>query len=137
LAPASADIVAAIHAECFSISWSADEFASLLSQETVFGFSASLPGRRPDGFVLARHAAGEAEILTIAVHPTRQGRGIGRVLMDAVLRHLHAERTEALFLEVEENNRRALALYRRLGFSQVGQRPGYYSQFGGAGALVM
>ncbi len=137
ISPDDAEMVARIHAECFQVAWSSDEFAALLSQETVFGFGAALPGRQADGFVLARIAADEAEILTIAVARAKQGQGLGQLLMEQVLRHLHAQRTERLFLEVEETNLRALALYRRLGFVQVGQRPGYYHQFGGASALVM
>lgn len=131
----------ALHQEDFARAWSEDEFASLLAQETVFGFAAVEAGRRnavPAGFVLAREAAGEAEILTVAVARPLRGRGLGRQLMDAVLRHLHAARAEALFLEVDELNAPAIALYRRLGFRQVGNRPDYY-QHGDrrSGALVM
>ena len=48
-------------------------------------------------------------------------------------------RAEALFLEVDETNRRRIALYRRLGFLQVGKRPRYYETptAAAAGALVM
>src|SRR5690606_8252820 len=126
---ADAEAVAEIHAACFQVPWSADELASLLGQDPVFGFiaiSSGSPEPPPGGFVLARLAAGEAEILAIAVRNALQGAGLGRMLMDGVLRHLHAERAEALFLEVDEGNAPALALYRRLGFRQVGQRPGYY-----------
>lgn len=135
------ECAAELHASCFQIAWSPEDFASLLAQETTFGFMArrtgGRPGELPDGFVLARLAAGEAEILSLAVAPARRRSGLGRMLMESVLRKLHAERAEALFLEVEENNRPALALYRRLGFRQAGQRPGYYNQFGGAGAIIM
>ena len=56
-----------------------------------------------------------------------------------MLRELHAERAEALFLEVDETNVPALALYRRLGFREVGKRPAYYdrAEGGRSGALVM
>ena len=88
--------------------------------------------------MLSRLATGEAEILTIAVARARRGYGIGRQLMDAVLRELHAARAEALFLEVDETNGPAIALYRRLGFRQVGNRPGYYKHGESrTGALVM
>ena len=132
-----------IHAEDFSRPWSAHEFASLIEQDTVFGFAVWRVGSRrqdPAGFVLARLAAGEGEILTIAVARAHRGQGLGRDLMEAVLRNLHSERAEALFLEVDETNAAAIALYRRLGFQEVARRPGYYEHPGGRSrtdALVM
>lgn len=131
-----------IHREDFSRPWSAAEFEGLLSQSNVFGFLA-VPDGRPRGaavgFVLARLAADEAEILTVAVARSDRRRGLGRRLMEAVLRELHTHRAEALFLEVDETNAGAIALYRGLGFRQVGRRDGYYAQHAGVrtGALVM
>ena len=134
--------LASLHREDFARPWSEDEFAALLAEETVIGFGAREAGhggKAPIGFVLARLAAGEAEILSIAVDRSHRRQGIGWLLMDAVLRHLHAERAEALFLEVDEANVAALALYRRLGFVQVGKRPRYYrdGSGGASSALVM
>jgi ribosomal-protein-alanine N-acetyltransferase len=108
----------------------------------VFGYAARETGqgaKPPVGFVLARLAAGEGEILTVAVARAHRRQGLGWQLMDAVLRELHAQRAEALFLEVDETNAPAIALYRRLGFRQVGQRPNYYrsTEHGPTGALVM
>ena len=142
LRPDDSAAIADVHAEDFSRPWSDDEFAALMDQDTVFGFAArqvGRPGQPLAGFVLARLAAGEAEILTVAVARAHRRMGLGRALMDAVLRELHAERAESLFLEVDETNHAALVLYRRLGFEQVGRRPGYY-EHGSAprtGALVM
>jgi ribosomal-protein-alanine N-acetyltransferase len=131
-----------IHEEDFIRPWSEDEFANLLAQSNVFGFAAREVGNRrrgPLGFVLARQAADEAEILTLAVSRSMRRLGLGRGLMDAVLRALHGERTASLFLEVDETNAPAIALYRRLGFIQVGRRPDYYLRPGGerTGAIVM
>jgi [ribosomal protein S18]-alanine N-acetyltransferase len=131
-----------LHREDFSRPWSAAEFETLLLQPSVFGFAAVETGKLKNGavgFVLARLAAGEAEILTVAVSRACRRLGLGRRLMDAVLRELHAQRAEALFLEVDETNAPAIALYRRLGFANVGRREGYYSSATGAktGALVM
>lgn len=131
LAPDDARHLPDIHAEDFSRAWSEDEFQSLLAQEPVLGFAAWQVGNRkagPAGFVLARLAAGEGEILTIAVARAHRRLGLGRDLMEAVLRELYAERAEALFLEVDENNEPAIALYRRLGFREVARRPAYYDR---------
>ena len=107
----------------------------------MFGFAAPRDRQGaagPVGFVLARLAAGEAEILTVAVARAHRRQGLGWRLMDAVLRELHAQRAEALFLEVDETNAPAIALYRRLGFFEVGKRPSYYQgRRRQTGALVM
>lgn len=136
------EAVAAIHLQDFARPWSGEEFAALLAEDTVFGFAAREVGHGgapPAGFVLARLAAGEAEILTVAVARAARRQGLGWRLMDAVLRELHGRRAEALFLEVDETNEAALALYRRLGFHEVGKRPAYYRSADGqrTGALVM
>ena len=142
LAPRDAATLERLHREDFSRPWSAAEFEALLLQPAVFGFLCVETGKPRSGavgFVLARLAAGEAEILTIAVSRACRRLGLGRRLMDAVLRELHSQRAEALFLEVDETNAPAIALYRRLGFAEVARREGYYSGAGGAksGALVM
>ena len=136
------EAVSMLHQEDFVRPWTDIEFAALLEQDTVFGYAARETGhgaKPPVGFVLARLAAGEGEILTVAVSRAHRRQGLGWQLMDAVLRELHAQRAEALFLEVDETNAPAIALYRRLGFRQVGQRPNYYrsTEHGPTGALVM
>ncbi|WP_223479156.1 ribosomal protein S18-alanine N-acetyltransferase [Oricola indica] len=134
--------MADLHAVSFSRPWTDGEFHDMLGQPTVFGFVArelTWGKSKVLGFVLARGAAGEAEILTITVAPDWQGHGLGRKLMDAVLRKAHGERIESVFLEVDETNAPAIALYRKLGFFQVGGRPDYYRDKAGrrTAALVM
>lgn len=129
LARSHSAALSVLHREDFVRPWTGNEFSDLLAQNTVFGFAAFETGKGragPVGFVLARLAVGEAEILTVAVSRAHRRQGLGRQLMDAVLRRLHAQRAEALFLEVDETNAPAIALYRRLGFREVGKRPAYY-----------
>ena len=59
-------------------------------------------------------------------------RGVGAQLFSAHLDRLGAAGVRALFLEVDEGNAAARALYRRVGFEQVGERPSYYQGADGA-----
>jgi ribosomal-protein-alanine N-acetyltransferase len=80
-----------------------------------------------DGFVLARVAGGEAEILTLAVAPAARGGGLGRSLLQAAINKARALQARTMFLEVGTDNPAALALYAGLGFARVGMRKGYYN----------
>ena len=135
-----ADDLAALHADAFRHGWPAAEMEALIADPSVLVVVAREGRtpftRRPVGFVMVRAAADEAEILTVAVAPSRRSRGIGRLMIDETIRRLYFMRVAALFLEVDESNGPALALYRRLGFREVGRRANYYDG-GTANALVM
>jgi putative acetyltransferase len=61
--------------------------------------------------------------LTIAVHEGHQGQGLGRALMDALLRWARSDpRVEKVELQVRATNDRAIALYRSLGFVEEGRK---------------
>jgi tRNA threonylcarbamoyladenosine biosynthesis protein TsaB len=115
-----AALLAALHAQAFERPWDAASLRDLLGGPGVFAFHAA------SGFVLARAAAGEAEILTLAVAPASRGRGLGRALMQAAAAHAARLGAETMFLEVGADNKAALALYRGLGFARAGARKGYY-----------
>ena len=120
--------LAALHASCFPDAWDAAAITALLATPGAFVFA------HEDGFVLARVAGDEAEILTLAVAPKARGRGLGRALLQAVIsRTTHLQAT-SLFLEVGADNPAALALYAGLGFTRVGMRKAYYN---GGDALVL
>lgn len=139
--PEDRGAIAGLHKARFARAWSDGEFHSLLSQETVFGFVAwqmNASGRPAGGFVLARAAAGEAEILTIGVDLRFERAGLGWRLMQAALREARMRGAEEIFLEVDEGNLAALRLYTKLGFAKVGERKAYYEGTGGrSSALVM
>ena len=134
--PADARAMAALHAASFHRAWSDGEFADLLAHSNVVADRA-IVGRRLAGFILSRIAAGEAEILSVAVTPARRGKGLGRSLLDQHLRRLAGRGVGTVFLEVAEDNWPARALYRRAGFSDVGRREGYYPEAKGSAALIL
>jgi ribosomal-protein-alanine N-acetyltransferase len=131
---------AAIHASAFAHPWSAFDIAALLASESVVGdgvFNAR--NNQLGGFVLSRCAADEAEILTIGVAAKLRKKGLGGLLLDHHLQRLRALRIRRVFLEVDHSNDAAKALYRKLGWDEVGRREAYYRMPDGsrATALVM
>ncbi|WP_169166311.1 ribosomal protein S18-alanine N-acetyltransferase [Cellulomonas taurus] len=68
----------------------------------------------------------DAQVMTVGTRPEAQGRGVGRLLLDALLDRARELRAGAMFLEVRVDNDPALALYRRAGFEQIGLRKRYY-----------
>jgi ribosomal-protein-alanine N-acetyltransferase len=134
-------VIADIHRTSFAQEWTADEIAALLSKPGVSALVARRgswwTSTRPVGFLLLRTVADEAEILTIAVHPSNRGGGIGHGLVAEALRRVYRERIGHVFLEVAADNEAALAIYRKLGFRMVGERPAYYSGAGADGGLAL
>lgn len=132
--PLDAAAIAVLHKASFQRGWDEDEVHGLLIQSNVVAHRALL-SRTMIGFILSRLAASEAEILSIAIAPNRRGRGLARPLLDMNLRRLAGLGARTVFLEVDEHNAAARALYRRAGFADVGRRPSYYQS--GATALVL
>jgi [ribosomal protein S18]-alanine N-acetyltransferase len=133
-----AEPCAAIHAAAFAHPWSAAEFENLLSNKTTIGAAAiDAASDELRGFAISRLAADEAEILTIAVDPAARNRGVGRALMIDAISRLARLQARSLFLEVDQSNLPAIALYSRLGFREVGQRRGYYRKEDGPAATAL
>jgi ribosomal-protein-alanine N-acetyltransferase len=136
--PRDAAAFTPLHAAAFRRGWSEDEVERLLLDPQVVAHRAQ-HGRELAGFIMSRMAAGEAEILSVAVAARRRGRGVARRLLDLHLRRLAGLGIKTVFLEVEESNTAARRLYDRAGFREVGRRPGYYPQLQGPdlAALVL
>ena len=77
----------------------------------------------------------EAHVSTIGVARERQGEGIGARLLDALLAEAD-RRSPVVLLEVRADNDRAIGLYQRRGFAEIGRRRRYY-QPSGTDAVVM
>ena len=130
--------LAALHGTAFARPWDVHDFERLLGERSVLadGF---FRGAALYGFAMSRLVLDEAEILTVALDPQARGKGYARPLLAYHLDALAPRGTRVVYLEVEEGNAPALALYRRLGFREVGRREGYYALPDGtrAAALTM
>lgn len=105
--------------------WSAEALADALRRHPNYFFVARAENRIA-GFACGRMVADEAEILNLAIRPELRNRGIGKALVGKLLHTFTLQGVAHVFLEVRKSNITAIAFYHRLGFRQVGERPGYY-----------
>jgi ribosomal-protein-alanine N-acetyltransferase len=94
-----------------------------------------------DGGALAGYAGllvpgPEADVQTIAVAPSAQGRGVGTRLLRALTERAARSGARSLLLEVRADNAPAVALYQREGFERISVRRRYY-QPGDVDAWIM
>jgi ribosomal-protein-alanine N-acetyltransferase len=80
------------------------------------------------GYVCRWIVADEVHVLNVAVDPRCRGRGLGAVLMRAVLKEAEASDAQAVTLEVRRSNLAGRRLYEQFGFEEVGSRPNYYGR---------
>lgn len=120
--------VLAIEESSFSNPWPMAHFKAELA--APHGASVPLVARNADGrlvgFLCGRIAAGEAEILDLAVEADRRRWGIGTRLLTAFLDKARAAGVSRVHLEVRASNTRAQLFYGRFGFQGAGRRPAYY-----------
>ena len=130
-----AEAMAAAHAAAFDTPWSSDQIVGFLAAPGGYAFLVERSGAVA-GFILCRVIAGEAEVLTLAVHPAHRRQGLARAMVEAAA---HAPGVQTLFLEVAADNAAAIGLYVSAGFARVGRRRGYYARVAGpaADALVL
>jgi ribosomal-protein-alanine N-acetyltransferase len=80
------------------------------------------------GFALCRVMRDEGELLSIGVGPVYRRRAIGSALLRESMERCRRAGATTMFLEVATDNHSGQALYRAFGFSEVGEREGYYQR---------
>ncbi|MDL5031401.1 ribosomal protein S18-alanine N-acetyltransferase [Pelomonas sp. APW6] len=118
------EAVLAIENAVYEFPWSRGNFIDSLAA----GYEAWLlaEGTTVTGYFLALQGVDEMHLLNISVAPGQQGRGHARAMLDVLCRLCRQAGCLQLWLEVRQSNERARALYRRYGFTEVGQRRAYY-----------
>ena len=122
----SDDIAAVIEVEAsaYTHPWS----AGILRDCMRVGYSCWVceAGEQVIGHTVMSVAVGEAHLLNICVAPGWQGRGIGRRILQRMLRLAGERDADTMFLEVRASNGCARALYESEGFGEIGRRRDYY-----------
>lgn len=126
--------VSELHRLCFDKSWTYDDFHHFLSDERMFLFVHGVI-TLPDGLILGRVAADEAEVLTLCVRNACRRQGVAVRLLQSGIEKAAEMGATHLFLEVSEENEAARNLYQAVGFEQVARRRDYYGN--GLNALIL
>lgn len=106
--------------ESFPVVWGEKDFAYFLAHEC--GYARGIfSGNRLQAYVVGLLVQGELDIASIATEVSSRRQGLGRVLLQEA-----QACSDRIVLEVEASNVSAIALYRSVGFVQVGIRPKYY-----------
>lgn len=119
------DAVMQIEARCYSFPWSRGNFVDSLAAGYLARMLTLRPGV-PIGYFIAMAGVGEMHLLNLTVAPEHQGHGYASMLLDALEAECRQRDLPQLWLEVRASNERALSLYRRRGFVEIGQRRHYY-----------
>ena len=117
--------IAKLEVMCFSDPWSEKSIASELDNRLSYWLVAEEDGVVV-GYVGSQSVLDSADMMNIAVAPTYRRKGVGKMLINALTDHLVQKRIRFLLLEVRISNTSAIALYKGMGFEQVGKRPRYY-----------
>ena len=87
----------------------------------------AVDGEKIAGYVGSQTVLGWSDMMNLAVAPEYRRNGIGQTLVMELIRHLQEDqKATCLTLEVRASNMPAIELYSKLGFQEVGRRPGYY-----------
>jgi len=123
------DKVMASELKIYSHPWSLGNFRDSLNA----GYSCWIYeyGESLIGYGLVMLAAGEAHLLNVGVAKEWQRQGMGRKLMQHLIKVAREYQAEFMFLEVRPSNIPAIRLYEDIGFNEMAIRKNYYPAHNG------
>lgn len=128
--------MARIERDSFGAPWSAEEITKDVTAGGNVYVAVAETGGEKAGYGEIRIVADEAQIYNIAIAPEYRKQGIGEALLMHLIEAGRERGCALVTLEVRAGNEAAMALYKKLGFREVGRRKGYYAK-GGEDAVLM
>ena len=121
------EAVAQLESQCFSTPWSHGDLVNELENPWAIWLTAT-ENDKLAGYLGIQYGPDGADIMSIATEPACRGKGVAKLLLQEMEQRLIALSLQWITLEVRPSNASALALYKSLGFQQVGRRPRYYQK---------
>ena len=118
------DNVMQIEPTIYSYPWTRGNFSDSLSN----GYSGWVMEQNAEmiGYSLLMMVMDEAHLLNLSVAKHCQKRGLGRYLLEHMLKIAKIHKAANMFLEVRSSNISAIALYQNIGFCEMAVRRSYY-----------
>ena len=118
------DAIMQIEPTIYSHPWTRGNFSDSLNS----GYSAWVLERDGEmiGYALLMLVMDEAHLLNLSIAKAQQKRGLGRYLLEHMLKIAKTHKAANMFLEVRPSNVAAIALYENMGFCEISVRRGYY-----------
>lgn len=116
-----------IELDSYSMPWTESTFRGLLRRRDADLVVADVGGQAI-GYAAGWSVLDQCELGNVAVAAGWRGLGIGRSLVEEIMRLAAGRGVRELFLEVRPSNPVAQSLYESLGFVVVGRRRNYYMQ---------
>ena len=116
------DDIIKIHNLYFDNKWQSVDIEDMNKIEN-YGFIIIKDNGKTAGYLISYDTTDSIDLFEIAVDSSYQGQGMGRVLLEALF---EKNRSRDIFLEVSEDNEKALLLYKKNNFKQISLRKNYY-----------
>lgn len=122
--PADLDAIMRIEPEIYPYPWTRGNFSDSIKA----GYSCWVCEHDGGvmGYAVLMLVLDEAHLLNISIAKPYQGQGLGRQLLEHIIRVARGHKAQMMFLEVRPSNKSALVLYERMGFNEFSVRKGYY-----------
>ena len=127
MAEAQVGQIAALEAETFSLPWDEASIRRELTNRLSLWLVA-LEDETVLGYVGSQTVFEETDILNVCTAPAARRQGVAEALMTELEKQLAPKGVEKIALEVRASNEPAIALYKKLGYTRVGLRRGYYEK---------
>lgn len=123
------DAIMEIEPQIYSHPWTRGNFVDSL--KSAHNAWVLLQDNHIIGYALMMMVLDEAHLLNLSISKFYQKRGLGRMLLEHMIKIAQTLKATNMFLEVRTSNISAIALYENIGFNEMAVRRGYYPTHNG------
>ncbi len=121
------DIISDIESRSFSMPWKKEDFKHLI-EDNQSVYMVILVDGTPVGTAGYTYNGFEGYINNVVIEESFRGKGLSKILMEALLKRGRESKINDYTLEVRVSNAPAVRLYESLGFESAGVRKNFYEK---------